>query len=177
MIDRAEKFTPENVALLDAIEPLWRDDSLSMLDIGERLGVSRSRISGLIARERHRPGGAARFPARPKPASTRLSARRRRAIKAGMSSDDARVALPNAGRQLVRRPASAPKPAVLKPAPVEKPRALATFAQLKPGQCRFPVNDPLPHGEFLFCSAPALNGRYCSEHEAKTRVGLRASLR
>jgi hypothetical protein len=58
---------------------------------------------------------------------------------------------------------------------VATPRAPVTFERLKPGMCRFPVNDPPPHGQFLFCSAPALNGRYCPDHEARTRVTLRAS--
>jgi hypothetical protein len=47
-------ITPENVALLDRVEELWRDGSLSMLAIGEKVGVSRSHVSRLIARERQR---------------------------------------------------------------------------------------------------------------------------
>jgi hypothetical protein len=159
--------TPENVALLQAIELLWHDTSLSMLTIGKRLGVSRSRVAALIARERRRPRGIERLPARPKSESNRLAARRKRAIKAGVTLTDAGVKLTEAGRQLVRQSASAPKPAVLL---VEKPRAPIALTQLKPGMCRYPINDPPPHGQFLFCAAPAPQGRYCEVHEAKTRV-------
>ena len=69
-------ITAANRALLDAIELLWRDGH-SMAEIGARLGgdISRSDISGLIARARKQPDGADRFPVRPKPESTRLSAR------------------------------------------------------------------------------------------------------
>ncbi len=77
-----------NAALLSRIEELWRDGSLSMLGIGGKLGVSRSRVAALIARARKQPGGIERLPARPKSESNRLSAQRRRAIKAGASLDE-----------------------------------------------------------------------------------------
>ena len=65
-------ITPENAALLSRIEELWRDGSLSMLGIGGKLGVSRSRVAALIARARKQPGGVERLPARPKLESNRL---------------------------------------------------------------------------------------------------------
>ena len=64
-------ITAANREILAALEPLWRDGSLSMLDIGGRLGASRSKFAALIARARKRPGGMELFPPRPKSESNR----------------------------------------------------------------------------------------------------------
>ena len=161
-------ITAANRALLDAIELLWRDGH-SMAEIGARLGgdISRSDISGLIARARKQPDGADRFPVRPKPESTRLSARRRRAIKAGLSPDAARVAIPNAGRTRAVRSLGAAATTVLETlepdAADTEPQLGLPLWELEAGMCWFAVNE-VPTGKGLdlrFCGRPVVRGRYC----------------
>ena len=179
-------ITAANREILAALEPLWRDGSLSMLDIGGRLGASRSKVAALIARARKRPGGMELFPPRPKSESNRLSAQRKRAIKAGMSLDEIRVALPNAGRRL--RPAyslgTAASPAIKEPEP--EPRSSkpgkrlidlepgpVPFSALKPGECRYPLNDAERgrlYIDMLCCGEPIVRGSYCANHAAVARV-------
>lgn len=174
MLERpAARSIDERDCLLDQVAVLWRD-GLSQSRIAEALGFTdRGTVSGAI--DRARKAGDNRFPPRPRlPGQTR---------ELRLERDRERKARKRAGLPPAANPAS--KIRVVKPAgeevgnrrrvsPSPKPVGLE---QLEPGQCRYPVNDPAPHGEFLFCSAPALNGRYCLEHEAQTRVASRAPLR
>ena len=73
----------------------------------------------------------------------------------------------------------APERQIVKPA-VVKPVGPAAFVErkgkplvaLKPGQCRYPLNDPERGGEFFFCAEPiAKSGaNYCSRH---TEIAVR----
>jgi hypothetical protein len=159
MTDRV--ITPENLALLNRIELLWSDASLSMLAIGERLGVSRSRVAALIARARKRPGGIERLPARPKSESNRLSAQRRRATLA-----EARGLLPNAGRPAYSLGAAATEPVDVAPAPITKPRLLV---DLPANGCRSPVGvAPDGSGRHTFCGRPrGPKSPYCPQCRAR----------
>jgi hypothetical protein len=67
----------------------------SMTQIAVAVGSNRNIVAGRIMRLR--AADDSRWAPRSKPESTRLSARRRRAIKAGVAADAARVAIPNAG--------------------------------------------------------------------------------
>lgn len=84
----------------DELAQLWVTGA-SAREISRLSGMSRGAILGRA--RRRRKAGDLRFPARPQAPSNRLSAQRKRAIKVGMSLDEAHVALPNAGRRL--RPA------------------------------------------------------------------------
>jgi hypothetical protein len=67
-----------------------------------------------------------------------------------------------------------PKPAaVSKPAPNPPVRQPLPLFELKPGMCRYPTNDPPPHGQFLFCREPASKHGYCEHHAKITRTSGR----
>ena len=128
----------------DQLAELWAAGA-TLSDVGLKLGGSRSLVAGRIAKARAR--GDLRFALRPP------TPKKKRA----------------------------PKPLIVKPA-VVKPVGPAAFverkgkplAALKPGQCRYPLNDPERGGEFLFCAEPiAKSGaNYCSRH---TEITLRVS--
>jgi hypothetical protein len=54
----------------------------------------------------------------------------------------------------------APRPA---PLPAASPGRV-TLLDLRPGQCKWPVNAPPRGGEYHFCGLPQAAGPYCSEH-------------
>jgi hypothetical protein len=67
-----------------------------------------------------------------------------------------------------------PRPPTLKPRPAPRPapttvrleRGPLPLWDLRPGQCRFPVNDPPRGGKFLFCaeSVSQAGANYCTSH-------------
>jgi hypothetical protein len=74
------------------------------------------------------------------------------------------------------------RPTPIKPSPVKpKPAPIVAsvsvrpvpFVELRPGQCRWPVNSPERGGVFLCCSAPVEKSRanYCARHGAIARRG------
>ena len=140
-----ERPNPAAVTFDDQLAELWAAGA-TMSDIGLKLGGSRSLVAGRIARARAR--GDLRFALRP--------------------------ATPKKER--------GPKLLIVKPA-VAKPVGPAAFAErkgkplvtLKPGQCRYPLNDPERGGKFLFCGEPiAKSGaNYCSRH---TEIAVRVSV-
>ena len=167
----------------DELAQLWATGA-SAREISRLSGMSRGAILGRA--RRRRKAGDLRFPARPQAPSNRLSAQRKRAIKVGMSLDEARVALPNAGRRL--RPAyslgAAASPAIKEPEP--EPRSSkpgkrlidlepgpVPFSALKPGECRYPLNDAERgrlYIDMLCCGEPIVRGSYCANHAAVARV-------
>jgi hypothetical protein len=104
--------------------------------IARQLGVKPRVVSGLVMRARR--NGDPRFPHRPNPAPK--------------PPPKVRVAKPVDETVGNRKPPPVP------------PRSL-TFDRLRPGLCRWPLNDA-PRGEthlFLYCGAPA-TGAYCTTH-------------
>ena len=127
---------------LDAIAALWL--STSQAEISRRLKVSTGTVSGLVARARK--AGDPRFPPRPNP-----KAAPKRKIRKLKPADE------------VVGNAKPPRPEPTPPKPVP-------FSELRPGQCRFPMNSPERGGQFLFCAAPVSRRDYCAAHAAQTRV-------
>jgi hypothetical protein len=140
-----ERPKPAAVTFDDQLAELWAAGA-TLSEIGLKLGGSRSLVAGRIARAR---------------------ARR-----------DLRFAL----RPATPKKERGPKLLIVKPA-VAKPVGPAAFAErkgkplvtLKPGQCRYPLNDPERGGKFLFCGEPiAKSGaNYCSRH---TEIAVRVSV-
>jgi hypothetical protein len=147
---------PRDEAALDRMADMWAL-SLSLRVIASELGVSRSIIAGKIGRARDR--GDARFP--PRTPGNQHSHNTEPGAPAAKSA-------PEAPEVAERRPGGSLT------APSCRPRRLV---ELRPGQCRFPINSPDRGGEFLFCSAPVtrFGENYCADHAVLVRAGASSS--
>jgi hypothetical protein len=134
----------------DEIASLWRETSMTQVEIAERLGVSPGALAGAIYRAR--AAGDLRFTARaprkPPPAV------KRKPLTAAPTPKPA--------------PVIAPMP--VKTAPGRKP---VRFSELKHGECRWPLNSVAPGQThlFVYCGEPvAMSGSskggspYCERH-------------
>lgn len=159
-------------AELALMEKLWVDGrSLAGIAAAlcEELGRQRSRssVAALMSRNRER------FPRRTGSATPAgFDVRRRRAAAAHLRPNNIRG----------KREGRAHDPQFQPPAPVAS--ALAPhphvydatsrhlpLAELKGGECRFPVNNAAPGEAHLFCGAPAADGPYCVHHAARAYAG------
>jgi hypothetical protein len=135
--------------MMDRMADMWAQGfSLSM--VARDVGATRCSVAGKIARARLK--GDLRFQPRT-PGNQHTT--------------------PLAAKSV---PEAVGEPRVVERGPLEpcRPRRLV---ELRPGQCRFPVNAPERGGEFLFCSAPVSVSRsgYCAVHAVLTRAGAGSS--
>lgn len=129
-------------AAVEILTALWREGDLSAAEIARRLDVTRNAVLGKIHRlglsEPRSPGGAPR-PARP-----------------SRTPRPQRPARPSAPPARARPPA--------RPAAVDVgPGLVASFEDLPPHACRWPLGEPKSPA-FRFCGRPAGDRPYCPPH-------------
>jgi GcrA cell cycle regulator len=145
-------WTDEKVSEL---RRLWADPDLRAREIGALLGVTRAAIIGK---------------------ANRINLAKRRFV------DTPRASRPSRARPHAER---APQPPRLKPVPIPKHEdpcgqpwepmfgvTPVTLIDLEAGMCKWPVTEGSP---FLFCGAPALDGKPYCKHHGNWSVGIGSS--
>ncbi len=129
---------------------LW-DGGHSASEIARELGVSRNAVMGQAHR---RKWGKRRAP----------TGGREKRLKEGGVKKRINPFWPLGPR--AKKQSAVPLPPMPVKIPPKPPtREPVPLMQIIAGMCRFPVNDPPPRGEFLFCGAPVMPGKvYCPFH-------------
>jgi len=136
-------WTPELVARLTE---LWANRGLSASEVGALLGVSRSAVLGKAARLNLPKRKGAYTPRKPVPKGSHHKPRPKNPTRA--------AAPPPMPKH------EPPKGKAWEPLLGTVPRPLV---DLRDGMCKWPVTEDSP---FLFCAAPAIEGRpYCKHHD------------
>lgn len=154
----------------DAAAEMW-SDGLSITEIAARYGVTRSKISGMMARDRERfPKRRADGPRYARTGGKKPQPKEHGERRAKPTHDNVGNKVRNLHKirmEAVRREAAgfeAGTSELLKIAPMDELR-LATgkeLVDLAPRDCRWPLNNGSP---FIFCAAVQFQGSvYCAHH-------------
>lgn len=147
-------WTDEGIAELTR---LWRDEGLSLTQLGVRFGRTRNAVCGKLYRLGLMGPAAGRLPVRipgRKPGQADSKPRPRPISGAALKSMMRRL----------KPPALRPPP--LPPASAEPPTGFEkSLLELGAGDCHWPLTTDLPH---LFCGGGVHAGCYCAHHYRKS---------
>jgi GcrA cell cycle regulator len=166
-------WTPE---LTEQVRVWWEEMRLSAAEIAARIpGATKNCIIGKSHRmhwRHHRTGATGWFNGkRTRRAGTPPRPRRERPAKPPRSVT--RALKPKPALPVPPPPLPRPTPPVEDPMRVEP--GTVTLLALKPGMCKWPVNDPPRFGEYLFCGVSQVAERvYCEHHARIAYTGTRS---
>jgi hypothetical protein len=150
---RRRQWTPERIA---EVRLLW-DAGLTLTAIGERLGISRGAVSGVV--DRHG------FTRRAEPERIREWKARGR-VRVQKSED-----------QRIRRPRPSPRPSLSDHLISDHLIPGVTLMELRPQHCRWPVGEASGALQ-RFCGQEVVGGSvYCAGHSARAFVATRGVMR